>query len=320
MLLLSLIPLLALSVFAAKKSAPDAKEQLVALAAANNGVIKLNDATYGLLTSPDRDWSAVIQLTALNSFKCAPCKELDPPFKTIGKAWAKADPKDKQQHFFATLDFEDGKQTFQALGVSSAPAIRIYPPAKGARRPANGKTEPINFDFSNSGFDVALLVEQLSRHTPAPIPYRAPPNYALIATTMSSFVLFAVVAKFILPFLMSRWVWAVGTIVTSLIMVGGYMFVRIRGMPYVAATAQGSQMIANGFQSQYGIEVQIIAFIYGLLSLYFVFLTLVVPRNTSPGRQRYGIYVWTGVSITLFSVLVSLFRIKNGGYPFRLFL
>ncbi|KAF8590605.1 oligosaccharyl transferase subunit OST3/OST6 family [Ramaria rubella] len=317
MLLFSLIPLLSLYPAVAKQSS---KEKLVSAAAANNGVIKLDDDTYNLITSPTRDWSAVIQLTALSSFKCAPCKELDPSFRALGKAWSKVPGANKDDHFFATLDFENGKETFRKLGLNSAPVLQVHPPVKGPRRPANGKSDALTYDFGNSGFDPASLSEQLSRHTPVPIPYRAPPNYALIATFASSILTFAIVARFILPIFLSRWTWALFTIGTSLVMVGGFMFVRIRGMPYVAGGQNGAQLIAPGFQSQYGIEVQIIAFLYGVLSLGFVSLTLIVPRHASPARQRYGVYVWTGVSITLFSVLLSIFKIKNGGYPFRLLL
>lgn len=119
----------------------------------------------------------------------------------------------------------------------------------------------MTFDFSSSGFDPVPLAQQLSRHTPVPIPYKAPPNYAFLATLVASLIALAVTARVLLPLLMSRWAWAVGTITTSLVMVGGFMFVRIRGMPYVASGPNGSQMIAGGFQSQYGIEVQIVAFI-----------------------------------------------------------
>lgn len=51
----------------------------------------------------------------------------------------------------------------------------------------------------------------------------------------------------------------------------------------------------------------------GLLSFSFVSLALLVPRNASPTRQRYAIYVWLTASVTLFSVLLSVFRMKNGG-------
>jgi dolichyl-diphosphooligosaccharide---protein glycosyltransferase subunit 3/6 len=78
---------------------------------------------------------------------------------------------------------------------------------------------------------------------------------------VSSLLAFVVVARSILPILQSRWTWALLTIGTSLVMVGGFMFVRIRGMPYIAAGHNGAQLIAPGFQTQNGIEVQIIAFL-----------------------------------------------------------
>lgn len=49
--------------------------KLAALAAKNGGVIKLDSSLYDLITSSDREWSAVVQLTAMgDQFKCEPCK------------------------------------------------------------------------------------------------------------------------------------------------------------------------------------------------------------------------------------------------------
>jgi oligosaccharyltransferase complex subunit gamma len=51
------------------------RQQLVKLAAKNNGVINLDAETFELLTSPERDWSASIHFTALDKRrKCGPCK------------------------------------------------------------------------------------------------------------------------------------------------------------------------------------------------------------------------------------------------------
>ena len=50
-------------------------EELVQLASAGNGVIKLTAETFDLLTSPKRTWSASVQLTALDARRrCNPCK------------------------------------------------------------------------------------------------------------------------------------------------------------------------------------------------------------------------------------------------------
>lgn len=49
-------------------------EELIALSEAGNGLIRLNQQTFDLLTSSKRTWSASIQLTALDARrKCSPC-------------------------------------------------------------------------------------------------------------------------------------------------------------------------------------------------------------------------------------------------------
>jgi oligosaccharyltransferase complex subunit gamma len=54
----------------------------------------------------------------------------------------------------------------------------------------------------------------------------------------------------------------------------------------------------------------------GLLALSVVALTALVPAQTSPTKQRIGVYLWLGILIVVFGILMKIFRIKNGGYPF----
>ena len=50
-------------------------DKLVKLAAAGNGVIKLDESTFNLLTHPKRTWSAAIQFTAMDKRRrCNPCR------------------------------------------------------------------------------------------------------------------------------------------------------------------------------------------------------------------------------------------------------
>lgn len=112
------------------------------------------------------------------------------------------------------------------------------------------------------------------------------------------------------------------------------MFTRIRGSPYTGA--DGS-WIAGGYQNQFGQEVQVVALICmkyttvvvllptnltidGTLAFSVVMLTMIVPYQTSPARQRLQVYLWSGVLMLIYSVLVTLFRVKNRGYPFKLLL
>jgi oligosaccharyltransferase complex subunit gamma len=70
------LPLLSLLLPAiAFASQDNSSQQLVKLAAENNGIINLNPKVYDLLTSPKRDWSASILFTALDKKRrCGPCK------------------------------------------------------------------------------------------------------------------------------------------------------------------------------------------------------------------------------------------------------
>ncbi|KAH9856977.1 oligosaccharyl transferase subunit OST3/OST6 family [Lenzites betulinus] len=316
MLLLPFLALLSIP-FCIAGSADAAHEKLIKLAASNNGVIKLDESTFNLLLTPNRDWSASIHFTALDPRrKCGPCKEFDPSFNTVGKAWSKVPAEHRNAHFFATADFDNTMAVFQKLGLQSAPIVQNYPAIEGPRKPANGRTSPIVYDFGN-GFDAGPLAEQLSQFTPIPIPYKAPFDYARIATAAGVLLVIASGVRAFLPILRSRWLWAAGTVVTSLVMTSGFMFVRIRGMPQ---SGGNGQWIAPGYQNQFGQEVQVVSLVYGLLAAAFLMLTVVTPYQTNAARQRLQVYLWSGVILVMFSVLISLFRVKNRGYPFKLLL
>ncbi|PPR08101.1 hypothetical protein CVT24_010562 [Panaeolus cyanescens] len=291
------------------------QQQLTQLAAAGNGVIKLNAETFDLLTSPKRTWSASIQLTALDPRRrCNPCKEFDPSFQAVAKAWSNVSPKTRDEHFFATLDFDNGSSVFQKLGLASAPIVYNYPAADGPRKAS--RTSPAKYDFSD-GFDPAPLAEFLSNLTPVTIPYKAPIDFTRWITFTVGALGAAIFLRFLFPIVNNRWSWAAGVVLTSLVMTSGYMFTRIRNVPY---TGPNGNWVASGYQTQFGQEVQVVAFTYGLLAFSFLMLTLVVPYQSSPQRQRIQVYLWTGVIMIVYSVLVSLFRVKNRGYPFKLFL
>jgi len=108
-------------------------DKLVKLAAASNGVIKLDESTFNLLTHPKRTWSAAIQFTAMDKRrKCGPCRcvplpnslfyplilrfrEFGPAWDTVAKAWTKTPTEHRNSHFFATIDFDDAQSVFQRV-------------------------------------------------------------------------------------------------------------------------------------------------------------------------------------------------------------
>jgi oligosaccharyltransferase complex subunit gamma len=291
---------------------------------APNGIIQLNNELFDEITSKDRDWMAIVQITAMGKdIKCTSCHSWDPKYTSVAKSWTTV-PADKRDGFyFATLDFANGRETFMKLGISSAPFVFVYPAVKGSLRPANGQVEMWMYNFNDEGIDSESFAKSMSRYSPVPVPYREPPNYSLLITIGISAFIVTLVCTFLWPyvsaFVTSRWIWGMVCIYAILTYTGGYMFVKIRKMPMTVEGRNGPAYIAAGFQTQYGMETQIVSVLYGTLALAHLALIFLVPRIPGAARQRAGVYLWSGISVLLFSVLLGFFRLKNNSYPFRLF-
>jgi len=312
-------------------TAQSTREQFASLAASHGGVIKLNSQTFDAITASDRDWSVSIQVTALagQQVACEPCKQFAPNYDAVASAWKKVPKERRDHHFFASLDFQNGMEIFKRLGINTAPFVYFYPAAKGPLTEAHPNTKMWTYDFGSYSFDPKVFAEQLSPHTPVPIPYTAPINWGLVFTVVGAvaglFVAYQVFGQVILSILSSRWIWGIASLTFILTMLAGYMFVRIRMSPYAGQvrTQQGGTApshIAAGYQNQFGAEIQIVSGLYGVLAASQIALIVFAPQLPSAARQRGAVYIWLAVSWTLFSVLVAIFRIKHSGYPFKLFL
>lgn len=213
----------------------------------------------------------------------------------------------------------------------SAPVVSVYPAAEGPRKLASGRADPAKYDFSN-GFDAGPLAEQLSHHTPIPIPYQAPINWENVGSTILFAVSLLLFGRFCKPVVTGRLFWIIMTVVPSLAFMGGLMFVQIRGSPW---QMQNGQWMAQGYSNQLGKEVQMVAIICksralpkspsranhnsldGSLASAFLALVLVTPY-VSPTRQRVQIYTLVLIIAFIYSSLLSLFRFKNRGQYARL--
>lgn len=109
----SILPFTAL---AAKKSTGDRFTDTRAKALSTGHPVTLQDASYAKLTKAPRDYSLVVLLTAVDTrFGCVLCREFKPEWDLLGKSWIKGDKDGKTRLLFGTLDFVDGKNTFQSV-------------------------------------------------------------------------------------------------------------------------------------------------------------------------------------------------------------
>ncbi|KAH9861580.1 hypothetical protein J1614_011330, partial [Plenodomus biglobosus] len=318
----SLLPFTAL---AAKKSTGDRFTDTRAKALSIGQPIKLDDASYMKLTKAPRDYSIAILLTALETrFGCVLCRDFQPEWDLLGKSWIKGDQDGQTRLLFGTLDFVDGKNTFQSLQLQTAPVLLYFHPTIGP----NAKTDaqPARFDFSAGPPPAEKIHAWISRQLPSDVAKPSisrPINWVKIITittaTLGGITFIAVVSPYIIPILQNRNLWAALSLIAVLLFTTGHMFNHIRKTPYVSGNSKGGiSYFAGGFQNQFGLESQIVAAIYGVLAFATISLALKVPRIKDPKAQQLAVFLWSGVLLCMYSFLLSVFRSKNGGYKFWL--
>ena len=80
--------------------------------------LRLDDASYDELTGTPRNHSVVVLLTALEArFGCQLCRDFQPEWELLGKSWARGDRHGDSRILLGTLDFADGKGTFQKVPI-----------------------------------------------------------------------------------------------------------------------------------------------------------------------------------------------------------
>ncbi|KAI4172193.1 MAG: hypothetical protein LQ343_003753 [Gyalolechia ehrenbergii] len=309
---------------AAKAKTVDKFEQYHAKFTSGPSPLKLDDASYERLTAAPRDYSVAVLLTALEArFGCKLCRDFQPEWDVVGRSWIRGNKRGDTRLLLGTLDFADGKGTFQKLMLQTAPILMFFPPTVGLE--AKSDAQPIRYDFTMGPQSAEQVHDWIIRHLPpGPKPpiYR-PVNYIrliTITTAILGIVSFVSVASpYIIPIIQNRNLWAAISLITILLFTSGHMFNHIRKVPYVSGNGKGGiSYFAGGFSNQFGLETQIVAAMYGTLSFATIALALKVPRMIDPKKQQIAVFVWGAVVFGMYSFLLSVFRVKNGGYPFHL--
>ncbi|KAG5292737.1 dolichyl-diphosphooligosaccharide-protein glycotransferase [Histoplasma ohiense] len=282
--------------------------------------IELDDQSYDDLTSKPRDYHVAIILTAADAkYGCQVCREVQPEWDLLARSWIKGVRQDSPRLLFGTLDFSRGRDTFQKLMLQTAPILMFFPPTVGSGAKADGS--PIRYDITGP-LSADQIFNWMNRYLPEGHrpPIVRPINYGRIMTTttlvLGSITLFTVSSRFIVPIIQNRNLWAAISLIAILIFSSGHMFNHIRKVPYVAPDGKGGiSYFAPGFSNQFGLETQIVAALYAILSFATIFLAVKIPRIVDPKSQKVNVIVWGSVVFVMYSFLLSMFRSKSGGYP-----
>lgn len=78
--------------------------------------LKLSESSYRALTTPSRNYSVAILLTALETrFSCQLCREFQPEYNLLAKSWTQGDKAAASRLLFGTLDFNEGREIFVSV-------------------------------------------------------------------------------------------------------------------------------------------------------------------------------------------------------------
>ncbi|KAK6360548.1 oligosaccharyl transferase subunit ost3/OST6 [Orbilia blumenaviensis] len=295
--------------------------ELASSSKGSKGSILLNDQLFAEISSPPRNYTSVVLFTALDSrYGCVLCRDFQPEFDLLGNSWHREHPQ-SDGLLFGVLDFSVGKGTFQRLGMSTAPILMLFPPTTTG---SPSEQMPLKFEFNPSDTTPAEAVARWLTHTTKhTVTIHRPFNYVKLFTFVGGIIGLATGSKlaypYLAPALYSRNLWAAVSLVAVLLFTSGHMFNHIRKVPYVVqGRGGGVSYIASGFSNQFGLETQIVAVVYAILSFSSIALCLKMPRMESAGKQKIAVMAWNLVLLVLFSFLMSVFKMKNGAYPFFL--
>lgn len=119
LLTLATAALLPFTALAAKKATGERFADFHSKQVSKSAPIKLDDKSYADLTKTPRDYSVAVLLTALEArFGCQLCNDFQPEWDLLARSWTKGDKKGDTRLIYGTLDFTDGKNTFQSVGFS----------------------------------------------------------------------------------------------------------------------------------------------------------------------------------------------------------
>ncbi|KAM5221450.1 dolichyl-diphosphooligosaccharide--protein glycosyltransferase subunit MAGT1 [Ctenodactylus gundi] len=280
-------------------------------------VIRMNgDKFRRLVKAPPRNYSVIVMFTALQLHRqCVVCKQADEEFQILANSWRYSSAF-TNRIFFAMVDFDEGSDVFQMLNMNSAPTFINFP-AKG--KPKRGDT----YELQVRGFSAEQIARWIADRTDVNIRVIRPPNYA---GPLMLGLLLAVIGGLVylrrsnMEFLFNKTGWAFAALCFVLAMTSGQMWNHIRGPPYAHKNPHTGHVnyIHGSSQAQFVAETHIVLLFNGGVTLGMVLLCEAATSDMDIGKRKIMCVAGIGLVVLFFSWMLSIFRSKYHGYPYRM--
>merc|ERR1712107_498590 len=175
-------------------------------------------------------------------------------------------------------------------------------------------------DLQRVGFSAEAIAKWIGERTEMNIWVFRPPNYT---GTVALLMLFAMVGGLLylrrnnLEFLYNKTAWSLIALFFVFAMTSGQMWNHIRGPPFVHKTQQGGVSYIHGSsQGQFVLETYLVMLIYGLIVRGMIMLMEAGDSKGDAGKRRALAVIGLALLAFFFSLILSIFRSKAGGYPY----
>lgn len=291
-----------------------------------SGVIELTDENWQPVLEGPRDYTAILMMTTrLSQVNCVLCNEMRPYYDIVALSYRLEFPLGlpedaaEPEVFFFAADFVNCKLLFQKLQLSLIP--KFY--SLKAQDKATNWLKDLD-EYAIMGEDQQHeLHKWVEKVLGIDFSLKIPKDYSQLITNVVFFVaLAAIIYKVYNRYgavWATSWIWCGLSIISVLLFTTGYMFTKIRNVPYVRehSTGQKDYILTGQSQMQLGAETQIVSLIYGLLTLLVVMLIKGVPKVTNPAANLIGVAVVLVLIFVVYSMLLSVFGLKGLGYPYK---
>lgn len=277
-------------------------------------VIRLNGNKFrDYVKSAPRNYSIVVMFTALSAQRqCAICQQASDEFHIVANSYRYSQLY-SDQLFFAMVDFDEGPDVFQTMKLNTAPVFMHFP--------AKGKTKKQdNMDIQRVGFGADAIAKWVAERTDIHIRVFRPPNYT---GTVAVLMLAALIGGLLylrrnnLEFLYNRTAWSLIALFFVFAMISGQMWNHIRTPPFVHRTQNGGVAYIHGSsQGQFVLETYFIMLIYGLIVCGMIMLMEAGDSKGDLAKRKVLAIVGLALLAFFFSLILSIFRSKAGGYPY----
>ncbi|CAN3372120.1 hypothetical protein DIURU_000425 [Diutina rugosa] len=291
-----------------------------------SGVIELTDENWEPVLEGPRDYTAILMMTTRSTqVNCVLCNEMRPYYDVISSSYRSEFPSglpedaSQPEVFFFAADFVNCKTLFQKLQLSSIP--KFY--SLSAQDKASNWMKDME-EYAIMGEDQQHdLHKWVEKQSGVDFSLHIPKDYSQVITNVVlvaavTIALYKIYNRYGAVWAAS-WIWSGLSIIAVLMFTTGYMFTKIRNVPYVREHSSGHKdyILSGQSQMQLGAETQIVSLIYGLLTLLVVLLIKGVPTVTNPAANLIGVAVVSVLIFVVYSMLLSVFGMKGLGYPYK---